>query len=106
MYEPSAEHDIITLMSFVYLTDNVVIIIRCVIVFGIIGDAIYMVIIISIFCTLCVGAYIYVHKELIPGKIVYYHGVYIIKLIVLSILVALPFIIFKLYCTFLRSINT
>lgn len=43
-------------MEFVYLIDNVVIITRIVILFCIIFDTIYMVIVISIFCILCVDA--------------------------------------------------
>lgn len=52
----STIRDVFVLKSFVYLIDNIVIIIHIVILFRIIADAINMVII-SIFCILCVSAY-------------------------------------------------
>lgn len=59
-------------MPFIYVIDNAIMISCIKILFYIIADAIY---IISVFCILCVGAFIYVYKELISLKMVYFRGV-------------------------------
>lgn len=59
-------------MLFIYVIDSAIMISCIVILFYIIAHAIY---IISVFCILYVGGYIYVYTELIPVKTVYFRGV-------------------------------